>query len=568
MTSTRTRRALAAALVASLFAVSLTAVGGPAASAAPSATTRVFGNSRYATAAEVALRQFDESNRPVQAVVITTGEKFPDALVAGPLAAAGSPKPMLLVQQGSVPAETRSAIDALDPQGLIIVGGESAVSSAVEAELEAQTGTTATRIQGFDRFSTAVAVSEVAFPGAAQTVFLAFGGNFPDAVVAGSLGANEQAPVLLVDQNSAPQVVLDRLEELSPNAIHVLGGATVISDNVLDQVRAATGVTPTRISGIDRHSTSVAGSAFAFPAGADTVYIATGNNFPDALAAGPAAAAEGAPVLLVQTSCMPEVVRREIERLGASTMVVIGGPSVVSEATEQLQSCDPLPRGTIKSDVRFTGGGEQGWAVYLNIHDGFGNGVAMGVQDDLKAPETFGKTMVHANVFRADAVNGQTGFDHAYGSLELRENTTYQFQLDFLRERQLARLWVDGVIALEIPVGMRERLFFQTEVNVANNGDFVDAVFSNVTIGGVVPEGNGRSTTVEPNGTWNTSDFDFYNLDMEQLDTDVQGADMRGQGTASGVPEGYDWHTVETSPGNQGRPLAAIGMIAEYWFGQ
>ena len=561
MTRTGAHRVLAAAFVASLFAVSLTAVSGPPASAAPSSTVRVFGNSRYATAAEVALRQFDESNRPVQAVVITTGEKFPDALVAGPLAAAGSPKPMLLVQQGSVPAETRSAIDALDPQGLIIVGGESAVSSAVEAELEEQTDTTATRIQGVDRFSTAVAVSEVASPGPANTVFLAFGGNFPDAVVAGSLGANEQAPVLLVDQNSAPQVVLDRLEELNPSAIHVLGGPTVISDNVLGQVKAATGVTPARISGIDRHSTSVAGSAFAFPSGADTVYIATGSNFPDALAAGPAAAAEGAPVLLVQTSCMPEVVRQEIERLGASTMVVIGGGSVVSDATAAMQSCDPAPRATITSDVRFTGGGDHGWAVYLNIHDVFGNAIAMGVQDDVKAPETFGKTVVHANIVR----NGV--FDHAYGSLELRENTTYEFKLDYLRERQLGRLWVDGVVALEIGgVNMRDRLFFQTEVNVADNGDFVDATFSNTTIGGHVPEGNGRSTTVEPNGTWNTSSFDFYNLDMEQLDSDVQGADMRGHGTASGVPAGHDWHTVETV--RPGEPLAAIGMIAEFWHNQ
>lgn len=567
MTRTGPRRALAAAFGASLLMTSLTGVGfGPAASAAPTTTTRVFGNSRYATAAQVALRQFGEGNRPVQAVVITTGEKFPDALVAGPLAAAGQPKPMLLVQQASVPAETRDAIEALDPQDLIIVGGESAVSSAVEAQLEALTGTDATRIQGPDRFSTAVAVSEVAFPGNASTVFLAFGGNFPDAVVAGSLGANEQAPVLLVDQNSAPSVVLQRLQALSPSAIHVLGGSTVISDTVLNQVQSATGVLPTRISGIDRHSTSVAGSAFAFPGGADTVYIATGANFPDALAAGPAGAAENAPVLLVQSSCMPEVVRREIERLGATTMVVIGGEGVVSPATAAMQSCDPPPRATIKANVRFTGSGV-GWAAYLNIHDssqfgGTNSGVAMGVQDDVNAPETGGRTVVHTNVFRS----GAGGFDHAYGALELRENTTYEFQLDYLHERQLARLWVDGAIALEIPIVLNGRLFFQTEVNVAQNGDSIDATFSNVTIGGRIPGGNGRSNTVEPNGVWNTTSFDFYNLDMVQLDNDVQGADMRGSGTASGVPPGRDWHTVEEV--NPGQPLAAIGMIAEFWFNQ
>ena len=560
--STWTRRASATSLAALLIAASLAVAGSTApASAAPSTTERVFGNSRYATAAEVALRQFDESNRPVQAVVITTGEKFPDALVAGPLAAAGQPKPMLLVQQSSLPAETRSAIEQLDPQGLIIVGGESAVSSAVEAELEALTGATAERIQGPDRFATAVEVSKVAFPGNASTVFLAYGGNFPDAVVAGSLGANEQAPVLLVDQSRAPDVVIQRLQELAPSAIHVLGGSTVISDAVLAQVQSATGVAPTRISGIDRHSTSVAGSAFAFPAGADTVYIATGGNFPDALAAGPAGAAESAPVLLVQTSCMPEVVRQEIERLGAQTLVVIGGEGVVSRATAEMTSCDPLPRATITSDVRFTGGGAHGWAVYLNIHDIHGNAIAMGVQDDAKAPETGGRSVVHANVVR------NTVFDHAYGTLELRENTTYEFKLDYMAERQLARLWVDGVVALEIGgLVMRDRLFFQTEVNVADNGDSVDATFSDVRIGGHIPGGNGKSNTVEPNGTWNTSSFDFYDLDMEQLDNEVQGADMRGSGTASGVPAGHDWHTVETV--RPGEPLAAIGMIAEFWFGQ
>lgn len=563
MTRTGTRRALAAAFVVSLVAASLTAVAfGPAVSAAPTNTTRVFGNSRYATAAAVALRQFDESNRPVQSVVITTGEKFPDALVAGPLAAAGLPKPMLLVQQGAVPTETRDAIELLDPQGLIIVGGEGAVSSGVEAQLESLTGATAQRIEGFDRYSTAVAVSKVAFPGAANTVFLAFGGNFPDAVVAGSLGANEQAPVLLVEQNSVPGVVMDRLKELNPSAIHIVGGPGVISDSVRDQVKSATGVTPTRIFGGDRHATSVAGSVHAFPSGTDTVYIATGANFPDALAAGPAGAADDAPVLLVQSACMPEVVRKEIERLGASEMVVIGGEGVVSDATAEMQSCEPLPRATISSNVRFSGGGEHGWAVYLNIHDIHGNAIAIGVQDDVKAPETFGKTVVHANVVRNHV------FDHSYGQLELRENTTYKFQLDYLQELGLARFYVDGILAMEVSVSMRERLFFQTEVNVANNGDFVDATFSDVRIGGHVRnnENGSGDGLVRPNGTWNTKDFDFYGLDMEQLDTDVQGADMRGRGTASGVPACCDWHTVETV--NPGKPLAAIGMIAEFWHNQ
>ena len=517
------------------------------------------------------MRQFEGAG-PVQSVVITTGEKFPDALVAGPLAAAGAAKPLLLVERGSVPAETRAAIEQLDPNGLIIVGGESAVSTAVENELEALIGVTAERIQGGDRYDTAVNVSKEAFPGTANTVFLASGEGFPDAVVAGALGAADQAPVLLVESGNIPAVVRQRLSELNPSSVAVLGGPFVVSDAVLAQAQESTGVVPERIAGPDRHSTSVVASRFAFPAGTDTVFIATGANFPDALAAGPAAAAENAALLLVQQACAPEVVKREVARLGAENVVVIGGSGVVSDQAAAIGSCDPLPRATITSDVNFSGGGDHGWAVYLNIHDfpptadgtgGTNSAIAMGVQDDVKAPETFGRTVVHANVVR----NGV--FDHAYGSLELAQNTTYEFSLDYLHEKQLARLWVDGIPALEMHVAMKNRLLFQTEVNVANNGDFVDASFSDVRIGGHIPGGNGHSTdpnSVHPNGAWNTTDFDFYGLDMEQLDNDVQGADMRGHGTASGVPAGRDWHTVELD--RPGEPLAAIGMIAEYWFGQ
>lgn len=543
--------------------VLLTALAAPvtpgAVSAAPTSNERIAGNNRYDTAAQLAMRQ---SSGPSGTVVVTSGEKFPDALVAGPLSATGERKPLLLVRPDEVPGETREALLSLLPRHIIVIGGEGAISREVFLQLSTMT-LTIERISGWDRFETAVEVSKKAFPLSASRVYIAFGNDFPDAVVAGALGSNSEHPVLLVERESIPDVVTTRLRELRPSSIVALGGPSVLSDTALARVREVTGVTPERISGGDRSATSVAASRMMFPSGSSAVYIATGGSFPDALAAGPAAARDDAPVLLVQRACVPEVVRREIDRLGASRLVVVGGTSVVSPEAAELVSCDPAARGTISANVRFSGSGV-GYAAYLNLHDGHGNAVAMGVQDDVNAPETGGRPVVHANVFRANPPAGlPAGFDHAYGGLELRPNVTYEFQLDYLDEPQRARLWVDGLPVLEIPVRLRERLFFQTEINVAVEGDSIDATFSDVRIGGHIPGGNGKSNTVEPSGKWNTTSFDFYGLDMEQLDGEVQGADMRGRGTASGVPAGHDWHTVETV--NPGEPLAAIGMIAEFW---
>jgi putative cell wall-binding protein len=65
---------------------------------------------------------------------------------------------------------------------------------------------------------------------------------------------------------------------------------------------------------------------------ADVVYIATGANFPDALGAGPAAATESGPILLVEQNGIPSTTASELSRLGPSRIVVLGGTAAVSDA--------------------------------------------------------------------------------------------------------------------------------------------------------------------------------------------------------------------------------------------
>ena len=86
-----------------------------------------------------------------------------------------------------------------------------------------------------------------------------------------------------------------------------------------------------RLSGADRFATAAAVSAASFSSGVPVAYVATGANFPDALAAGAAAAELGGPVLLVTGSAIPASTAAELARLQPGTIKLIGGAGVVSD---------------------------------------------------------------------------------------------------------------------------------------------------------------------------------------------------------------------------------------------
>ncbi len=91
-----------------------------------------------------------------------------------------------------------------------------------------------------------------------------------------------------------------------------------------------------RLSGASRYETAIAISQYAFPGtpNVPVVYIAGGAGFPDALSAGPAARAEGGPLLLTEATTLPSAVRAELVRLNPDEIVVVGGTGVVSAAVK------------------------------------------------------------------------------------------------------------------------------------------------------------------------------------------------------------------------------------------
>jgi subtilisin family serine protease/putative cell wall-binding protein len=135
---------------------------------------------------------------------------------------------------------------------------------------------------------------------------------------------------------SGNRAVLRPSRALAPETKHTVS----VTGSVVDQAGNAlaatswsftTGKGAPRVSGVDRYATAAALSGSAFGAGVPVAYVATGANFPDALAAGPAARVGGGPLLLTMPSQVPDATRSELARLRPGRIVVIGGPGVVSD---------------------------------------------------------------------------------------------------------------------------------------------------------------------------------------------------------------------------------------------
>ena len=96
----------------------------------------------------------------------------------------------------------------------------------------------------------------------------------------------------------------------------------------------------TELAGPNRYATAAAVSRAGWPAGADEVVLATGENYPDALSASVLAGKVGGPLLPVAAGGLDPAVAAELARLGPSHAYLIGPLSDDVEAAVQGLSID------------------------------------------------------------------------------------------------------------------------------------------------------------------------------------------------------------------------------------
>jgi putative cell wall-binding protein len=292
------RRVLVAAAVGTTaFAVA----AAPALATTAKPVTRLAGSDRIGTAVAISNQEFPTAHT-AKNVVLTAAYTFADAMSAGPLGKQLT-APLLLTSPGTLDAATLTEIERVMPlpttttpgttttgctstppaDAVYIVGGDAAIAAVINTQLNTA-GFNVVRIAGVDRFGTSVAVAKC--EGSPSTVFLATGDIFADALSAGPAAASKAGAVLLTDGAVLPSSVSTYLSGLSSPTVYAVGEAAHLADP-----------TASPIVGSDRFATAdlVASEFFTSPT---VVGVATGSNFPDALAGGAFMGAMGGPILL------------------------------------------------------------------------------------------------------------------------------------------------------------------------------------------------------------------------------------------------------------------------------
>ncbi|WP_044749189.1 cell wall-binding repeat-containing protein [Bacillus alveayuensis] len=183
------------------------------------------------------------------------------------------------------------------------------------------------RISGSNRYETAIELSREGWPNGAQTVMLAVGDNFPDALAGAPLAYQLNAPILLTNRAYLPADVSHEIRRLGAKHAILLGGESVISKKVASTLQKM-GLTVERINGRDRYETTIK-IAERLTGSPETAIIAYGNNFPDSLAIASYASKQGYPILLTEKHDLPEAIKQFIKRY--KNTIVIGGEGVISK---------------------------------------------------------------------------------------------------------------------------------------------------------------------------------------------------------------------------------------------
>ncbi|WP_242833092.1 cell wall-binding repeat-containing protein [Desulfosporosinus acidiphilus] len=204
----------------------------------------------------------------------------------------------------------------------------------------ANSAPTVARLAGFDRYETASQIAEAGWSQSDYAV-LAFGGDYPDALSAAPLAEKYNAPILLTTAGSLPASTKQTLVDLQVKNVLIVGGTAVVSQAVESELKTM-GLETTRIYGNDRYGTAiqVAQEVTTTPS---SLFVVTGEDYPDALSVASVAAMKQIPIILVPHDSVPDVVKSYLSTLDVSKSYVVGDSDIISDQVfQQLPNAERI----------------------------------------------------------------------------------------------------------------------------------------------------------------------------------------------------------------------------------
>ena len=285
---------------------------------------KMIGDNRYGTAVKVSQEGWTSANT----VVIVNRNAGIAGTIATPLATTYN-APILLSSKDVVPANIINEIKRLKAKNIIIVGNTSDVSSKAVSVLS-KTGAKISRISGSNNFELSLNVAKAIDKDHDVTkAYIANGSSGEiDALTIAAKAGEDKQPIILTEQNAINSSVYNWLKSENLTDAYLIGGTTVLSNNVLNKIDGivSADVTKNRVSGSDRHETNAAViKRFYTNKNINSLFVAKSDELIDALTCGPLAAKKKSPILINPTNYVSARHTENLNTYKAEKVYQIGG---------------------------------------------------------------------------------------------------------------------------------------------------------------------------------------------------------------------------------------------------
>lgn len=285
---------------------------------------RLAGSNRFMTAIQISKNNFDSAKK----AVLVNAYNFPDAL-AGVSYASAIEGPILFASEDEIGDNTLAELNRLGVGEVVIIGGNKSVSGKVANTL-IDRGIAVSRISSGNRYSTSLEIAnKLSALKKYNKAIVVNAFDHPDALSAGAYSGKMGYPIIYTDPTGIGDYTVKTLKSKGVNEVIIVGGKNSVSDAVKAKIESM-GIGTVRISGKNRYDTSL-NFANKFYTNPKTITIANGQDFPDALAGGPVAAANDAPLLLTPTNSLSSGIKAIMEKGDTLSALIFGGNNSVAQ---------------------------------------------------------------------------------------------------------------------------------------------------------------------------------------------------------------------------------------------
>ena len=201
-----------------------------------------------------------------------------------------------------------------------------------------------TKIAGSDRYDTAAKLSRENFE-RADTVILANGLALADGLAITPLASYIKAPILLVRKDSIPTQTIDEIKRLGAKNIIIVGGETVVSNNINKELNKIGIQNIKRLAGNNRYETSLEIAKFIDSNyyNIEDIVVSNGLTEADAMSIAAIAARKNMPIILSNSKEIGQATYTWLKGKNLRNSYIVGGETALSNnVLNQINSVTSL----------------------------------------------------------------------------------------------------------------------------------------------------------------------------------------------------------------------------------